>query len=377
MLDTRLTRLGRVPSRVTDDALDASGRRLRLGGYFWTPSGIPEYIATSASRSLSVSAGLAGARGLPQVREALAHDTSFGTTAALDPDDVTVTPGAMAGLYALWCALLTPGDEVITVAPDYFIEGSVQLAGGKLIRARAEQATRSGLHEAVGQISPRTRIIYISNPRNPTGQLLEDSDFLTLEDALAHHPDVVVVIDEAYERMNHSSGRVVSAWRNEQLRPNMVVVRSFSKSFALPGLRLGWVLASRWITARLTEVLEWQQLYGSAVTQTIAIAAVLGEQAWLDELKVPLTRNRDVMVRLLSEIPRLTFQVPLAGPFVYVNTGVHAGPHRASATVLNALGVPAVSGEAFGDLPGRLRIPFSGPIEDVEKACEIIADVFG
>jgi aspartate/methionine/tyrosine aminotransferase len=311
------------------------------------------------------------------VREALAHDTSVGAGATVDPDDVTVTPGAMAGLYALWCALLTPGDEVITIAPDYFIEGSVQLAGGKLIRVRAEQAARSGLHEAVGKISLRTRIIYISNPRNPTGQLLEDSDFLILEDALAHHPDVVIVIDEAYERMNHGSGRMASAWRSKQLRPNMVVVRSFSKSFALPGLRLGWVLAPRWITARLAEVIEWQQLYGSAVTQTIAIAAVLGEQSWLDEVKVSLTSNRDVVVRLLSEIPRLTFQVPLAGPFVYVNSGVNAGSHEASATLLNGLGVPAVSGEAFGDLPGRLRIPFSGPIEDVEKACEMIADVFG
>jgi aspartate/methionine/tyrosine aminotransferase len=308
------------------------------------------------------------------VREALAHYTSHGGT-VINPDDVIVTPGAMAALHALWCALLAPGDEVITIAPDYFIEGSVQLAGGKLIRVPSDQGIRPGIQEAVGRIGRRTRAIYLSNPRNPTGQLLESSDFSTLADGLARNPGVVIVIDEAYERMNHAGGRVTSAWHDEALRPHLVVVRSFSKSFALPGLRLGWVVAPRWITSRVAEVLEWQQLYGSALTQTIAASAVLGDQAWLEKLRVRLTTSRDVMVRLLSQVPGLAFHVPSAGPFVYVDTGANGGSDGAPTSRLNALGVPAVSGAAFGDSPSRIRVPFSGPVEDVEEACELISSM--
>lgn len=369
-------RLGRVPSRATDDVLEESGGRLRLGGYFWSPSGMPEHIAAAAGKAMGASPAQAGARGLPELREALAHETSRSGGTCIKAADVTVTAGAMAALQALWLAILSPGEEVITVAPDYFIRGSVQLAGGRLIRVRSEDPSRSGVREAMARIGPHTRAVYLSNPRNPTGQLLEHEDFLALEDGLAHNPRVVLVVDEAYERMSHDHCLFTSAWHHEPLRPNMVVVRSFSKSFALPGLRLGWVIAPSWVTSRLAEVLEWQQLYGSAITQTIAISAVLGDQTWLDRQLEGLTASRDRMVWLLSQSRQLTFQLPLAGPFVYL----HAAHEEGSATLtslLNARGVPVVSGEAFGDLPGHVRLPFSGPLEDVEQAYKIIADVLG
>jgi aspartate/methionine/tyrosine aminotransferase len=366
-----------VPSRAVEETLENHPDRLRLGGYFWLPAGPPRHIEDVAARALRNHHGQVGAAGLPSLRDALVDEARRRLGVCVSASEITVTPGAMAGIHAICCALLAPGDEVITIAPDYPIAGSVRLAGGRLVRVRPSRPSGSGVGDAVRQIGSRTRALYLSNPRNPSGGLLNDEDMSCLANALELNSNVVLIVDEAYERMCHVRGSLVSAWSVEALRDRTVVVRSFSKSYALPGLRLGWILAAEWVTSRLRRVLEWQQLYGSVVTQTIALQAVVGDQDWLDDMAVCLTTSRNLMVRRLRQIVGLKFQVPLAGPFVYVDTTALSASSQLSAGALVSAGLSALPGEAFGDLSGHIRIPFSGPRVDVERACTLIEQMCG
>jgi len=203
-------------------------------------------------------------------------------------------------------------------------------------------------------VTPRSRILVLTNPNNPTGYLPTRAEVDALV-ALAARHNLTVVTDEAYERCIHD-GELASAFG----APNVVLVRSLGKSLAMPAWRIGFLAASPDVVDGCLRELEWDVLRVSHVAQRAATAALDGPQDWLDELAVRNRADRDVAHAAIAAHPVLDAALPPASPFLWLDLGGLA------AQSLIDVRIAVLDGAHFG-APGHARFPFAGASEHEDE----------
>ena len=369
----RVANLVRVGSREIEDVLarSSSTGRLKLRG--GPVLALPPHIREAAMSALS-EPDRRPARGLPELRQAIAGMLGAETGHAVDPDrELLMTNGAMQGLSTVFRSLLDVGDEVIVPTPAFFFDGAIQLAGAIAVHVpcREEADWALNIEDLRHAVSPRTRMILLCNPNNPTGYLPTRQDLAAVL-TIAREHNLVVVSDECFSYANYGEQQHIPLASFVEDADRLVTVRSLSKSHALGSWRIGYLHASPALIDIFADVVEWECLHCGYVQQRVATAAVSGPQDWLAGTNEAYRYNRDRLLESIGRSQWITSTRPLAGPFLFPNLSrAEAATGTGAFEQLLALGVPTVPGRYF-HAPGHVRLPFGGDADTLDRLVDIL-----
>ncbi|WP_251977903.1 pyridoxal phosphate-dependent aminotransferase [Salinicola avicenniae] len=334
----------------------------------------PAPIVETAIASLRGGAThYAEVQGKPLLREAIArHHRERGGHAETDAEQIMVTAGAQCGLYATAQCLLETGDEVIVPEPAYVTYDAVIRATGAepvWVPLAAEADFQPEAERLAAAITPRTRAILLNSPHNPTGQCLSPATWEAIA-ALCRTHDLWLIVDAVYADLifdgEHRSPDALPG-----MRERTVIVSSLSKSHAMTGWRLGWVVGPTALAAHLVN-LALCMLYGSpGFIQDAAIAALREPPAVLDNMLDTYRQRRDTVLDALADSDVVTALSPAAGMFMMVDiraTGLSA--EAFADHLLDAYGVSVLAGDAFGaSAAGFVRLSLTVEASRLQEAC--------
>ena len=307
--------------------------------------------------------------GLPALRESLSVTMQAQYGAPINPEaEIVITYGGMNGLHVVMTSLLRAGDETLLVSPCYFFGGVIEIAGGRPVYVNAEESQRYALDfERIRRsISNKTRLLILSSPVNPTGYVCSQADIEQFI-ALAEEYNLLLVSDESYDRMLYNGRQHFSPFHYPEGRSRSILVKSFTKSYALPTWRVGYVVAPAALTKYFRKVHEWTALQCPYTNQRVALAALEGPQQWLVQVFDELEKRRNQLLDGIGSIKNFGFLPPAGGPFIYLNVSrLTNNCTQYAQHLLFTYGIPAVPGKFFQDRD-HLRVPFGGSSESVAR----------
>jgi arginine:pyruvate transaminase len=343
--------------------------------------GDPDFASPQAVTEAAVQALRAGDThyaeipGRPALRQALAARYAGLWQRPLAVENVCTAVGAQNALFATSMCLLQPGDEVIVLEPMYVTyEATLQASGATLVRVPcpAERGFRLDPHAVAAAITPRTRAIFFANPNNPTGVVLDANEVQALADlAIAH--DLWVIEDQVYESLTYGVPHLSLA-ALPGMTERCVVVASLSKSHAMTGWRIGWVIAEPGLIGHI-ETLMLCMTYGlPGFLQTAALAALAHHDEITAQMRAVYRRRRDLVIASLEGCPHLSVLKPDAGMFVLVDiraTGLSSLDFAWG--LFHATGVAVLDAQAFGaPAAGFVRLSFTLGDDRLTEACRRI-----
>lgn len=319
--------------------------------------------------------------GIAPLRTAIAEMMRRDFGAGYDPSEVLVTIGGKQAIFNAMATLLNPGDEVLIPSPYWVTFPEI----AKFLRARPVFVdtepegfllTARAVADAIG---PRTRLLIINSPNNPTGRIIPPDELRRIVEVAVQH-DVWVLSDECYLYFAYPPAAPFSAGQlPEELRSHLMLCGSFSKTHAMTGWRLGFALGPKpWIQAML-KVQSHSTSNANSITQKAAIEAATGPQdavrAMIDEYK----RRRDWVVPALNEIPGIECAMPEGAFYIMPDMRQLLGGRvrdsiELSALLLNEARVVVTPGSAFG-AEGYLRISYANSLEAIQEGVGRIANV--
>jgi aspartate aminotransferase len=325
--------------------------------------------------------------GIPVLRQAIHRKvTTENKLEVPGPDNVIVTNGGMNGLYIIFRALLDPGDEVILPNPMWTeIAENIRLGGGLPVpvRLRPEEGYLYAPADIEAAITPRTRAIFVNTPHNPTGMVVRRG---TLEEiaAIAEKHNLLLVSDEAYEHVIFDGEEHVSLGSLPAARERTITVHSLSKTYAMSGLRLGYVITTdELIMMRLKKLVRCTINGVNSVAQYGAAAAINGPQDAPLSMSAEYQLRRDMLFAALEESPYVKAFKPSGAFYIWVRInpdwpGYQGKTDDWSMTnyLIDQAGIGSAPGSAFGpDNEGYIRFAFSCSTDQVRAAAELLPSV--
>jgi aspartate/methionine/tyrosine aminotransferase len=334
----------------------------------------PEHVLAAAQGAMRET-GYAHGRGLPALRQAIARRVERHTGVAVDFDSqVVVTNGAMQALHVIMSALLETGDEVIIPTPGFSYDGLVKLAGARPVHVpmAAAEDWAWDMARIEAAVTPRTRLLMVNTPVNPTGRVLTMRELEQLA-AIARRHNLLVVVDEAYDRMVYDGREHHCILSVPGMAERTLLVQSATKSFAMGAWRIGWLVAPPAFTALFAKVVEWMMLAVNRVAQAAVEAALSGPQDWLAGVGPQFQANRDLAVGLLRQVEGIRFSVPQGAPFLLPDvSGLGVSGDAFAHTLITEYGVRITGGSHY-HAPLCFRMPFGGTTEAIEESVRRIA----
>ena len=316
--------------------------------------------------------------GLPVLREAIAADATARKGFAASPDRVVVTPGAKPIMFYALLALAEPGDEVIYPDPGFPIyESMTRFAGATAVPLpiRQEHDFRADLDELASLITPRTRMLVINSPANPTGGVFTRDDIERIAELALRH-DLVVLADEIYGRIVYD-GEHVSIASLPGMEERTIVLDGFSKTYAMTGWRLGYAIVPEPLLAPFSRLIINSVSCTSSHSQLAATEALTGPQAEVEAMVEEFRARRDLVVDGLNAIPGIRCLTPSGAFYVFPDiSGTGMTGSQLADRLLNESGVCVLSGTAFGQVgANHVRISYANSRENLQAALERIASL--
>jgi aspartate/methionine/tyrosine aminotransferase len=315
------------------------------------------------------------AAGQPELRAAIAaYINRRGTTYA--PDQVVVTPGGKPVMFFVMLALLQAGDEAIYPDPGFPIYRSmIDFSGATAVPAplREENDFRLDVAELASLVTPKTRLLIVNSPANPTGGVLEKSDL----EAIAHiaiENDLVVLADEIYaEILYEGEHHSIAALPGMQERT--IILDGFSKTYAMTGWRLGYGLLPPELVGHVTKLMVNSVSCTSMAVQRAGLEALTGPQDDVRAMIEAFRGRRSLIVDGLNAIPKLSCVMPKGAFYAFPNiTATGATSKQFADRLLDEFGVAAIAGTSFGDHgEGYLRLSYANSEENLQKALNRVA----
>ena len=259
--------------------------------------------------------------GIPELRRAIAERESQKLGLELDEENVAVTAGATGGTYSTLMASIDPGDEVLL--PDPYYSGyyyAVKMAGGILagVRQAEERGFQIDADELERKISPKTKVMIVVSPNNPTGAILSD-DTLKEMAQVACERDLLVVSDEVYDEfVFEGESRSVATYPGMSERT--VIVNSFSKTYAMTGWRIGYAVGPKDIIGQVAKASHSTGISVNSISQHAALAALKGPQEPTKKMLETYRTRRKLLVEALKRIPEFSLVEPHGAFFAFPNT---------------------------------------------------------
>ncbi|MDH4222448.1 MAG: pyridoxal phosphate-dependent aminotransferase [candidate division Zixibacteria bacterium] len=313
--------------------------------------------------------------GLPEVREVIAKYISDTRKIKVDPDEVVVTPGAKPIMFFLIISLVDEGDEVIYPNPGFPIyESVIDFIGGKSvpIQLREENDFRLDVNELKQLVTPRTKLIIINSPQNPTGGILTYEDLKGIAE-IATKNDIYVLSDEVYSRILYE-GEHHSITAFSGMKDRTIILEGLSKTYAMTGWRIGYGVMNKTLAPHIARLMTNCNSCTASFTQRALIEALTGPQDDPKKMVAEFKKRRDVVVKGLNEIPKFSCLTPKGAFYVFPNikkTGWES--KKLADAILNEAGVAVLSGTSFGKFgEGFLRLSYANSIENINKGLDRI-----
>jgi aspartate/methionine/tyrosine aminotransferase len=289
----------------------------------------------------------------------------------VEPSEVVLVPGSKNVLLFTLLACIEPGDEVILPDPGYPAYASqVNFIGAvpKTVTLREETGFRMDLDELASVISPKTRMIIINTPQNPTGGVLTKIDIDGIARAIGDR-NIMVLSDEIYSRLIFE-GQHHSIMSVDGMKERCILLDGFSKTYAMTGWRLGYGVMRADLATHVARLMTNSNSCTASFTQVAGIEALRGPQDSVEAMCAEFQKRRDVMVAGLNKIKGFSCRLPKGAFYVFPNITQTGWPSKKLAdALLDDAGVAALSGTAFGDFgEGYLRFSVANSIENIEKA---------
>src|SRR6185295_2446315 len=332
----------------------------------------PAHISEAAVQALKAGATHYGpAGGIPELREAIADDSTRRRGARATPEMVVVTPGGKPVMFFVILALVDPGDEVLYPNPGFPIyESMIRYIGGVPVPVRLveEKGFELDVDQLCEQVNPKTRLIILNYPHNPTGGTIPEAGLRAIASVAAKH-GVPILSDEIYSRILYE-GEHKSIAAMPGMEPLAIVLDGFSKTFAMTGWRLGYGV----MPAPMAQVVAKLQTNATSCTATFsqmaAVAALREDQSSVDHMTAEFKRRRDAIVDGLRTIPGFQCVRPKGAFYVFPNiTGTGFSSRALADRLLDEAGVACLSGTAFGEFgEGHLRFSYATSMENIQEA---------
>src|SRR5215467_2300103 len=314
--------------------------------------------------------------GLWELREAIARHLNSQHRVNVSPKNVLVTPGAKMMIYTIIQSVVDPGDEVIYPDPAYpAYEAGIRMAGATPVPVRLEESKdfRFDLDELARHITPRTKMIAINSPQNPTGGVLTLADVKKVAD-LARKHDLLILSDEIYSEIYYAD-RPASILDVPDILDRVLLVNGFSKIYAMTGWRLGYGVVPEDLFPAIELFLNNSVSSTATFTQRAALEAFKPETGKATQQMVAeFRKRRDLFADGLNGIPGIRCLKPLGAFYLFPNISRTGVPSDEFANrLLNEAGVAALSGTAFGDYgEGYVRFSFANSLANIQSALERI-----
>jgi len=340
--------------------------------------GEPDYDTPANIKKAAIKAIEAGfthytsTAGLPELREAVAEKLRRENGINYDPQtEIVITVGACEGCYTAVMSTIDPGDEVIITDPSFvFYAPSVILAGGKPIFVPLNEKNdfRISLEKVEKLITPRTKMIWINSPNNPTGAILHEPDIEGIADIAKKH-DLLVMTDEVYEKFVYDGNKHHSIGSLPGMKERTILVNALSKTYAMTGWRVGYVAANEKIINRLHLVHMHVCTHPGVIDQKASVEALTGPQDSINEMVKEFDRRRKFITKRLNEVDGISCWNPEGSFYAFPNiTQIGKSSYELAEYLLKEGKINTVPGAAFGkNGEGYLRISFACPMKDIEE----------
>ncbi|MDY5925944.1 pyridoxal phosphate-dependent aminotransferase [Hallella sp.] len=300
--------------------------------------------------------------------------------------EVIVGTGGKQGVCNTILALVNPGDEVIIPAP-YWVSypqmAKLASATPVVVRAGFEQEFKMTAEQLEAAITPKTKMLILCSPSNPTGSVYSQEELNALAQVILKHEDIFVLSDEIYEHINYV-GKAASIASYPGMKERTIICNGVSKAYAMTGWRLGWVAAPAWIVKGINK-LQGQYTSGTCdVSQKAAVAAYVASQDCVEQMRVAFERRRDLIVKLAKDIPGLEVNVPQGAFYLFPKCSSFFGKSDGETVINNSTDfamyilekahVATVGGDAFGD-PDCFRMSYATSDDNIREAMRRIKEV--
>ncbi len=354
-------------------ALEAEGRsiiHLEIGEPdFDTPANVRAAAKKALDEGLTHYPPFAG---LPDLRAAIAEDSMARKGFAVDPSQVFVTVGGKGVMVYAILALVDPGDEVIVPDPGYPIYESITRFVGGIpvpIPIRMENEFRLDVDELASLITPRTKLLVINSPANPTGGVLTPNDIERIAELAVRH-DLVVLADEIYARILYDGAEHLSIASLPGMAERTIVLDGFSKTYAMTGWRLGYAIVPPPLIKAYGTLIINTISGATAFAQAGAVEALRGPQGDVDAMVAEFRARRDLVVDGLDKIPGVRCLRPQGAFYVFPEiSGTGFSGAELADRLLHDAGVCVLAGTAFGHLgTEHIRISYANSRENLTEA---------
>lgn len=346
----------------------------------------PDHIKAAAKKAIDDNySRYSPVPGYPELRKAIVDKLKNENDLEYGMNEILVSNGAKQSVCNTVMALVNDGDEVIIPAP-YWVSypQMVKLAGGVpvIVNAGFEQNFKMTPEQLEAAITPKTRLLILCSPSNPTGSVYSKAELEGLAEVIKKHEDMFVLADEIYEHIIYT-GRHESIAQFDGMKERTIVVNGVSKAYAMTGWRIGFIAAPEWIVKGCNK-LQGQYTSGPcSVSQKAAEAAYTSSQACVEEMRQAFHRRRDLIVKLTSEIPGLEVNVPEGAFYVFPKCSSFFGKSDGETTISSSTDfalyllekghVATVGGDAFGD-PDCFRMSYATSEDNIVEAMKRIKE---
>ncbi len=362
-------------------ALEAQGKHivhLEIGEPdFETPANIRSAAKTALDKGYT---HYGPAPGLPELRKAVAEYMTKERGVQFNSNQIVVTPGGKPIMFFVILACVDAGDEVIYPNPGFPIyESVINFIGATPVPLvlKEEKGFRFDIDDLRRLITPKTRMLILNTPQNPTGGILTKDDLKQIAELAVKH-DLIVLSDEIYSRILYDGFTHTSITEFPGMPERTIILDGFSKTYAMTGWRLGFGVMPEPLVPYVSQLQINCTSCTASFSQIAAVEALVGSQEEVTTMVAEFKQRRDVIVEGLNAIPGIRCHKPLGAFYVFPNIAATGKSSRVIADLLlNEAGVACLSGTAFGvHGEGYLRFSYANSVENIRIALERIRTAF-
>ena len=346
----------------------------------------PDHIKEAAKKAIDENySRYSPVPGYPDLRKAIVAKLKNENGLEYGINEILVSNGAKQSVCNTVMALCNDGDEVIIPAP-YWVSypQMAKLAGAEpvIVNAGFEQNFKMTPEQLEAAITPKTRMLILCSPSNPTGSVYSQEELDALAKVILSHEELYVLADEIYEHINYV-GKHASIAKAEGMRERTIIVNGVSKAYAMTGWRIGYIAAPEWIVKGCNK-LQGQYTSGPcSVSQKAAEAAYTMDQTCVETMRQAFLRRRDLIVELAKDIPGLEVNVPEGAFYLFPKCSSFYGKACGDKVINNSTDlamflleeghVATVGGDAFGD-PECFRMSYATSDDNIREAMKRIKE---
>lgn len=324
--------------------------------------------------------------GLPELRTAIAQKLQRENGLPYQAENIIVSNGAKHSLLNAILALVNPGDEVLIPAPFWVSYPSmIQYAGGipVSIPSTVEDDFKVSAAKLEAAITPKTKLLLFSSPCNPSGSVMNKEELKAWRDVLVKYPNIFILSDEIYEKINYSAAHCSLA-EYPELQERIAVINGMSKGYAMTGWRMGYLAGPKALVAACDKIQGLMTSGASSVSQMASVMALEGPQDSVEHMKNVFEKRRNAFHSALSQIPNLPCNLPDGAFYLFPDVSHYLGKTTTEGQLIKTADdlclymldkghVSAVSGEAFGHA-NCVRFSYAASEEQLTKAGQRIAE---